>query len=562
MCDRAINALPRAWLQAVLAAALGVMSVILAACHPVAAAEGDRAEPALVVGIAVWPGHDITRAQVQLYRDAECAKLAYASRKVGREGTYAIIVTEPGTYYARLLVDDNASGAADASDGIGFYGLESPAHLDRAPRPITLTAGDVMPDVIIRVIATVGADGRPRPLKQGALLMATPTMMLGTVVWPGHDLRNARVRLFTDEGLSKVACESPPVEPGGSFAFLVDPGTYYACVTVDVDSDGKFGPGDAVGYYGVTDMTDASQRPKPVRVVGDADPPHLTIAVSAVMTDAGKLRAVEVPATVGEAAASGGSPVRVAGAVMWPGHTFERTWVVAARRGRLSDIAAATRPAADSGQYVLRLPPGEYAVAALVDANGSGRLDAGDCIGFCGGETLLLESATPVTIRAESGKPVADADVHIAGRLTDAGEVVPLVGGAADGPVAKLDLSALPALVSGHLVWEGTALRQGTMTFFRNKGLSELAAIAPAGSDGSYAVVLAPGTYYVMAGADMDGDNAMSTGDGVGVYGASRMAASGERQPVALEAAALHGGLDVRVTDVVGDDGTLRAAGR
>ncbi|MFQ5808777.1 MAG: hypothetical protein ACE5JM_04070 [Armatimonadota bacterium] len=529
----------------------------LALCYTAAVPEESGAGLALVAGIAAWPGHDLSRAHVQLYRDAECTKLAYASRKVGREGSYAIIVPEPGIYYVRLHVDANGNGKPDSGDGIGFYGLKSPGELGQTPRQLTLVAGGVAVDVVIPVIATLDADGKPGPLQEGALPVHAPPMILGAVVWPEHDLRNARVRLFTDERLSKVAYESPPAEAGGSFAIVADPGTYYACVTVDVDGDGKFGPGDAVGYHGVTDMTDASQRPQPITIGPGHPTPHLVIPVSAVLTEGGKLQAVEVPESVSGAARPTAPSGRVSGTVVWPGHTLERAWVVAASSPRLRDIVAAAAPDATSGAYTLALPPGEYVVAALMDANGSGRLDAGDCIGFRGGETPVDPEALLNPIRVEAEQTTAAAQLHIVARLAEDGGVVPLAGEWRGGPVTKVDPAALPALVRGRVLWEGKALKQGATTFFRNKELSQVAAVVPLGPGGTLATVLPPGTYYLMGGADMDGDGAMSAGDGLGIYGAGRVGAADERKPVSLEAGALRAGLDVRISDVVAEDGTL-----
>jgi len=545
-----------------LAGALPAIGIALSTCRPVAAADEAGAGRALIVGMAVWPGHDLTKARVQLYRDAECTELAYTSRKVGREGTYAIIAPQPGTYYARLLVDENGNGKPDTGDGVGFYDLKSPTELSRAPRPIALSVGEMVLDVIIPVIATIGPDGKPQPLQQSALPAHAPPMILGAVVWPGHDLRQARVRLFTDQGLSNVAYESPPVEAGGSFAIVVDPGTYYACVTVDVDGNGAFGPGDGIGYCGVTDMTDAAQRPQPITVGPEHGTPHITIAVSAVLTDEGKLRAVEVPEDVGGAGAPPTASAQVAGAVMWPGHALERAWVVGASSPRLRDIVGVARAAAKSGTYTLGLPAGEYVLVALVDVNGSGRLDVGDCIGFCGRGPIPEPEALLTPIRVEADKPITDANVHIVAQLTDDGGVVPLAGGAQVAPVAKLDVAAMPALVSGRLLWQDKAIKQGTITFFRNRELSQVAAVVPVGAGGVFAAVLPPGAYYLMGGADMDGDDAMSPGDGLGLYGASRMAAADERQPVELAAGALRAALDVRITDVVVQDGKLHAVER
>ncbi|MGD8238389.1 MAG: hypothetical protein PVH68_07555, partial [Armatimonadota bacterium] len=433
----------------------------------------------------------------------------------------------------------------------------------QTPRQVTLVAGGVAVDIVIPVIATLDADGTTQPLEEGALPMPmhAPPMVLGAVVWPEHDLRNARVRLFTDERLSKVAYESPPAEAGGSFAIVADPGTYYACVTVDVDGDGKFGPGDAVGYNGVTDMTDASQRPQPITIGPGRPTPHLVIPVSAVLAEDGKLQAVEVPESVSRAAQPAAPSGRVSGTVVWAGHTFERVWVVAARSPRLRDLAAAAAPDATSGAYTLALPPGEYVLAALVDANGTGQLDPGDCIGFRRGETPIDPEALLRPIQVEAEQTRADAQLHVVARLAENGGVAPLAGEWQGGAVTRVDPAVLPALVRGRLLWEGKALKQGTVTFFRNKQLSEVAAVVPMGPGGTLATVLPPGAYYIMGGADMDGDGAMSAGDGLGIYGARRMGAAGERESVSLEAGALRAALDVRISDVVAEDGTLSAVG-
>jgi hypothetical protein len=196
-----------------------------------------------------------------------------------------------------------------------------------------------------------------------------------------------------------------------------------------------------------------------------------------------------------------------------------------------------------------------------VDANDSGRLDAGDCLGFVGGETLPGPEALLTPIRVDAEKPKADANVHVVARLGEDGAVIPFVGKSSDGPIVKLDPSSLPALASGRVLLTGEDVKQGSVTFFRNKQLSEVASVAPLGPDGAYAAVLPPGAYYVMGGADMDGDDAMSPGDGLGVYGAGRMAEAQGREAVRLEAGALRARLDVRISDMVAESGTLEPAG-
>ncbi len=544
-----------------MAGLLSAVLIVLSVPQVAHAATEPGADPGLVVGIVVWPGHDLTGAQVRLYRDAECTKLAYSTDRVGRQGTYAISVPEPGTYYPRVLVDGNANGTPDEGDGVGFYGLSSPAELGKTPRAIELQPGEVALDIIIPVIATIGPDGTPQPLQPGGELPERPSMIIGAIVWPGHDVSKARVRLFTDQTLSTIAHESPPVEAGGSFVVVAEPGTYYVCVIVDNDGDGKFGPGDAIGYHGVTDMTDASQRPRPVTIGPEHDTPHMVIPVSAVLTAEGRLSAVEVPESVRDAAAGEAPSTRVSGRVTWPGHTFEQAWVVAASSPRLRNIVAVARPETQSGVYELGLPPGDYVVVALVDANDSGRLDAGDLLGFVGGATLPGPEALLTPIHVDADAPRPDANVHVVARLAEDGGVIPLAGKPPDGPVAKLDPSSLPALASGRVLLTGEDVKQGSVTFFRNKELSEVASVAPVGPDGAYAAVLPPGAYYLMGGADMDGDDAMSPGDGLGVYGAGRMAEADAREAVRLEAGALRAGLDVRISDVVAESGTLEPAG-
>jgi uncharacterized protein (DUF2141 family) len=88
----------------------------------------------------------------------------------------------------------------------------------------------------------------------------------------------------------------------------------------------------------------------------------------------------------------------------------------------------------------------------------------------------------------------------------------------------------------GRVHWPGKDLSQAQIRVFRDAARRDLVAGFPAMDEtGQVVLALPPGTYYLMAVVDLDGDEKMGPGDGMGFYGVIDPATS---QPAPFEVTA------------------------
>ncbi|MFQ6096195.1 MAG: hypothetical protein ACE5O2_00605 [Armatimonadota bacterium] len=502
-----------------------------------AAALAQTEQPALVVGKVSWPGHDLTSAKVELFADAKCTKRVAESQQVGEQGTYAVAV-RPGRYFARLWVDDNGNGRLDAGDGVGYYGITDPQGLGKPPEPISLQRGQVVTDVGIAVVGTIGADGKPRPL--GASGEAIPDVIIaGKVLWPGHAVGGARVDLCRDDRFRDVAFRSPPVEEGGSFAVMVTPGTYYARVVVDANGNGRADAGDGIGFYGVEDMTDPEDRPLPLVVEGEDFAVQVKIPVSAVIKKGGGLEAVQTPASLGPASRKATAAIR--GRLVSDASRFELAWVLCAAPNSWWKVGGAARPDPSTGEFEVAVAPGKWALLAVVDADENGRFDTGDVVGLLGVDDFADSKARPTVVELRDDSTVEGLQVAIRGRVIDGGNVVPMEGDVPDEAAdVNIQPSEMPGILEGRVVWPNGRIRGGTVNVFRDPALLDhVATVDCARETGRFVLALPAGEYYLMAGVDADGDGRVSPGDGIGMYGADDLLGGAKKRPLRVDSGAL-----------------------
>lgn len=160
----------------------------------------------------------------------------------------------PGTYHLLAVDDFNASGAIDAGDFVAAADYEpamgpSLAEMDlRQGRPVT--------KLVLRLDWAIALDGRLRSgdgMKLGPRLNlgGLPAVFSGAITRGGTPVAGARVRACADPKF-RQPLYSTTTDAKGVFWLGVDPATYYLMVIHDKDADGATGPGDELGFLGVT----------------------------------------------------------------------------------------------------------------------------------------------------------------------------------------------------------------------------------------------------------------------------------------------------------------------
>jgi uncharacterized protein (DUF2141 family) len=198
----------------------------------------------------------------------------------------------PGDYHLIAVADVSGERRLGARDRVGAYGVPDWSEPPTELPPLTLTAGDEIGGVQIAMAGHLGEDGVVRSLGGAGSFQldasTLPAIISGAVIHRGAGLKPAQVRLSADPGMSQpiaaVECEPGP----GTFVTHVNPGTYYVTAVVDENNDGRFGPGDAVGFYGIDDIT-AAEAPPPVTVENGSLVGDLNIRIAARITEDMKL---------------------------------------------------------------------------------------------------------------------------------------------------------------------------------------------------------------------------------------------------------------------------------
>ncbi|MDE0682508.1 MAG: hypothetical protein OXI63_06290, partial [Candidatus Poribacteria bacterium] len=81
-----------------------------------------RRMTATITGRIIWDGHDLSHANVSVYRDEKLRELYISGIPKLGDGQFELSV-EPGQYYLAAYVDVDKSGNFDAGDGFGIFGI-------------------------------------------------------------------------------------------------------------------------------------------------------------------------------------------------------------------------------------------------------------------------------------------------------------------------------------------------------------------------------------------------------------------------------------------------------
>jgi uncharacterized protein (DUF2141 family) len=201
------------------------------------------------------------------------------------------LTAAPGDYQLVVLADLSGDGKLGEGDAVGVYGVADwAAPPDEWPK-LTLAAGAVVGGVEVTLSGRLGPNGVVNPPEgTGSFHVDIPTMpaiVAGSVPFPAAGLKPVYVRLSADPGMSQPMASCECRRGPGSFVIAVPPGTYYLTALVDEDGDGRLGPGDAVGFYGVDDLA-SGKAPPPVTVGAGSIVTGLKIPIIIRISEDGK----------------------------------------------------------------------------------------------------------------------------------------------------------------------------------------------------------------------------------------------------------------------------------
>lgn len=336
----------------------------------------------LIIAQARWPGtandaQDLSRASFHVFADAQMKDRVDVFPSGGPGGA-AFMALRPGSYYIMVIVDVNASGATDAGDAFGWYGVE-----DLAPssRPKPLVVGDQPGEAItIPILVTRTEQGGLAPL---------PGAPRGRGTVTGHltgATGQACVLLRSDPQARSFAASL--ADPDGSFELVAQGGTY------ELLAHARWG--------------DAAE-PTWLRVAPQ-------VQISADQTTA-----------LGELTASGeavqDAPAVLAGVVTGgqaPEGSAIHVQVCAdpAMRGEVAAVRAGT-----SGLFVVGLQPATYYLRVVIGPDTVP--GPGDLLGFYGVQSLAGEDR-PQPVALTAGQVRADLLIPIVARIAEDGSIVPM----------------------------------------------------------------------------------------------------------------------------------------
>ena len=364
-----------------------------------------------------------------------------------------------------------------------------------------------------------------------------------SLLWPGHELSHAQVRVFKDAGYKDLVESFPATGAEGKVVLVVPPGSYYLTAVVDLDNDGKISPGDGLGFHGVADP--ATDRPTPLQAKDKAF--VLELPITFTVGEGGKL----TPNTVARPPAPTATTVKMvalSGKVTGGGTAGVIVAYAVPKSGQGAFCAAVVN--ATEGSFVLQVPSGDYYLFAVQDANQDEKVGAGDLMavyGYTAEQGRLFPTAT-------FADTVGDLQLALQWRLTDTG-LLKAVEGEAEGPLTAPD--TIPAVVYGELKGQ-PAQTAGAVRVATDAGFSEAAGTFVT-DNGHFVLALPKGLYFLSAMVDADGNGQASPGDLLGFYGIDDFRLGHGPQPLLVTGGELRP-LDLKLSAQL--DGELRPVAR
>lgn len=359
----------------------------------------------VVVAALHWPGHDLSHAQVRVFRDKERRDLV-AAFPSGDPSGKVLMTLAPGTYYLSAVVDTNNDGKLNGGDGLGFYGVEDPNTQQPQPLEVKAAVGAVW----LPISLVMGEDGKlsPTGVRRPEAQAPPERHRLSGAVTGGH---GATTVIYLVPAGGDGQCFATAAGEGGAFELSFTSGEYYLFAIEDSNGTEGADPGDGCAVYG---YTPEQGRAFPTTQL-KSDLTDMQMPLQWRISDTALLKHVETEAE-GPQMALQTLPAVVLGQVT--GNGPEGSGVAtAADNARF--IGGTATAAASGGRFVLAMPAGVYYVSVVVrpEAKDAGWKPAlpGDLIGFYG-VTDLRKAHGPQPLALKPGEMVP-AQVHLVGRL-------------------------------------------------------------------------------------------------------------------------------------------------
>lgn len=381
--------------------------LILSCCWPAWAQ--DRPNPAaqcvVVVGLH-WPDHDLSHAQVRLFRDKERRDSVGAFPTTDADGKVVMAVA-PGTYYLTAVVDINNDGQLNAGDGLGFYGVEDPATQQPQPLEIKEQASAFWLPISLTMLpdGKLGPTGVKPPLPQAE----APLRRLTGTVTGGS---GAPVVVYLVPAGGRGQSVAAVVGADGAFELRFTAGEYYVFALEDTNRTEGADPGDLCAVHGYT--PEQKQAFPTVQLAQDVA--DLPLRLQWRITETGLLRQLE-DQTDGPQMALETLPAVIIGDV---------TGAVAgiARAGSDAGFAGAGTSAPIANErFIMALPAGVYYVSAMTSAQPGGKPAPGDRLGFYG-VSDLRKAHGPQPVALKPGE-VATVALRLVAKLDEQLRPVP-----------------------------------------------------------------------------------------------------------------------------------------
>ena len=482
-------------------------------CQPLSAQENinTRRMTASITGRIIWDGHDLSHANVSVFRDEKLRQLYVSGVPKLGDGRFTLRV-EPGRYYLVAYVDVDKSGDFDAGDGFGVFGITTWDDEDQKYQIVKVDDRETVHDIEIPITGRASLrDGRFEivpasryrltELQQFQADLRTATSgCSGTLSFTldkekakSFDLEGRKALILAYTDLSwKYRAGIATVSDSGAWTLNLSPGKYYLMAIVDNNKTNKLDAGDDFGFYGVEDMRKRGEFPEPVLISPNKRITDIGITISATYQQQKKTSQENTSFLTGKVSLPEGTSARVE---------------VYAESTLVTPIASGET--ATDGTFSIALPPGEYYVIVNLDANKDGRYSEGDGLGGYGTVDITTQPPASITLGAGENRNIEllisaryDADGHL--HATPPGIEAHIEQGS----------------ITGRITWDGYPIQRGILTLsYTPDFITPVAIPITVAGDGNYYVNVLPGTYYVMAVMDANNDGKTGITDGVGIYG-------------------------------------------
>lgn len=524
---------------------------------------------AMISGKVVWPGQDVSHANVSVYRDEGLTQLYLMGIPQHGDGRFTLGV-EPGRYYIVAYVDVDKSGSFDAGDGIGYFGVTAWTDAEQKKQVVELRERQKIHGIHILITGRVQMiDGavqivpvseyRASELRQfqTALSKATSgcrgSLILGENRNPGNPEnpaleRPALILAYTDLSW-KYRAGIAQVEPSGEWTLNLASGKYYLMAILDNNGTNTLDAGDDFGFYGIENLQSRNAMPQPVLVAANKWTEDLRITITATYDAVRKNEGYQAMLE------KGGTPVDVIGTVSPP--QAAPVLVQAYSDSRFVTPLASTETDAES-TFRLKLPPGEYYLIATLDADGNGRYSEGDGLGGYGTTDITAQQPTPLVLTEghSEGQAEHTVDIIISARYDANGQLQTAL------PGVETDIEQ--GSIAGRITFDGkppvpkTKEVSGVLSLaYTSDFQSPVPMPITLTDEGAYRVSVLPGSYYVMAVIDGNGDGNVGIADGVGLYG-TRFPVRGEPTLVTVYPGRTTSHIDIEIfASYIDENGTM-----